>query len=514
MFMPNNDFDNWSGNSFTFPESTNSKKTKKDRYDNPLGFTEQPYGINREAEDILRQSRETDRVIGETAKQLRRAEPIPEVAPVKALPVPGFPADPQTEGNGNDTSRHGNRFQYKTKAYNTGDINEMEKRASDYEESLKIDSGNEGYTLPPVQPSTKSESYPDENRKLQENAANEGFTIRNSEEYRQAQIESEQNIKSMTEFFGKFFHGNERENRFANGLPAEGEGHYSILGNYRNLKNKTDNLTQEDWEKSISNLYKSPVGQATMDIYHSGAAGGYELGNEAITAVDLMNDAKKNGFMFLPAPYTLFENHLNGMNYTRDVTGYSGYKIKKYFRDKLREHLDARSEDNTNASLNNPGYLSVKGAGTFIREFPHALAGAAMASRVKGGTAAVILSGTEGAMAAVTERIDKEMERLIAKPEEEMLQNPDYVRIRKKISDPEEARYIMAKEYSRKGILGDIFKGALKGILGGKITDITRNGTEGLIFRLFQDVWGGKSADLIIDKAEDILPKKKQENGK
>ena len=200
------------------------------------------------------------------------------------------------------------------------------------------------------------------------------------------------------------------------------------------------------------------------------------------------------------------------MNYIRDTTGFSGYKIKKYFRDKAREHLDSRSEDNNNASLNNPGYLSVKGAGTFIRELPHALAGAAMASRVKGGAAAMILSGTEGAMAAVTERIDREMDRLAAKPEEEMLLNPDYVRIRKEVSDPEEARYIMAKEYARQGVLGDIFKGALKGMLGSKITDITRNGTESLVFRLVQDVFGGKSVDSIIDKVEGMLPQKNEEN--
>lgn len=143
-----------------------------------------------------------------------------------------------------------------------------------------------------------------------------------------------------------------------------------------------------------------------------------------------------------------------------------------------------------------------------MRELPHALAGAGLAARVKGGTAALIISGVEGGMAAYTKRIDTEMDRLMAKPEPEMLDNPDYVRIRKEVADPEEARYIMAKEYARQGVLGDIFKGALKGMLGTGISNVTRNGTEGLILRTIQDVFGGRMADTIVDGTVDYFKNK------
>ena len=97
------------------------------------------------------------------------------------------------------------------------------------------------------------------------------------------------------------------------------------------------------------------------------------------------------------------------------------------------------------------------------------------------------------------------MDRLMAKPEEDMLGNPDYVRIRQAVADPEEARYIMAKEYARQGVLGDIFKGALKGMLGTGISGMTRNGTEGLILRTIQDVVGGKTSDIFVDSTVDYF---------
>lgn len=147
-----------------------------------------------------------------------------------------------------------------------------------------------------------------------------------------------------------------------------------------------------------------------------------------------------------------------------------------------------------------------------MNELPHTLAGAAIASRVKGGTAALIISGVEGAMAELTKRVDKEMDRLSTKPEAEMLINPDYVRIRQEVSDPEEARYIMAKENARQGVLGDIFKGALKGMAGTAITGMTRNGTEGLILRTIQDVFSGIGADTGIDEFSDFINGRNEKN--
>lgn len=91
---------------------------------------------------------------------------------------------------------------------------EAEKKARDYENSLTIQGANEGYTIPPI-------------RQLKGN----------SESYRRAQAESQQNSERLTHFLGQFMQGNGRENRFANGIPAPGEPYESILGMYMEKKN-------------------------------------------------------------------------------------------------------------------------------------------------------------------------------------------------------------------------------------------------------------------------------------
>ena len=426
--MANEQFGAWDDPDFN-PQASNSntrKKAKKDPYSNPLGFTEQPLGITDVVEDILRQSRQTDRAIGDAAGQLKKTEPAvrifetpviqPEPKPVSGI-NPNTGKTEQTDNGAND----GNRFRYKTKAYDTG-MGEDKKRARDYEDSLKTDSGNEGYTLPPVQPSKGSESYPDENRKLQENAANEGYTIRSSEEYRQAQLESEQNRKNMTEFFGKFFQGNERENRFANGLPAEGEGHYSILGNYRDLKNKTDNLTQEDWGKSISNLYKSPVGQTTMDIYHSGGVGLNDIANGSIRGIQMAEPLIKKHYQWKISPgYT---DPQTKIEYEYDPLGHKLYQARQSFREWSKEHEKARSRDYDKASLTNPGYIGVKGAGTIAEDIMSTMLLGLIFGRV--GKIADFGAAAIAAMNGKGKKYDELMDGHMAKSGDEMLENPIY----------------------------------------------------------------------------------------
>ena len=502
--MPDEEY-GWNGNTFSDGTGNGRRKRKKDPYQNPLGLSGKTPGMIRNTEETLRQSKETDNAIGEAAKQMNK--PVPAVK----IPDPVIPPRPQTEIPPEQTHTDGqnrsvNTFGYGTKSVDTRPT-ESEKRQKNYEDSLSITGANGGYNIPPVQPSTgNSESYPGEKEKLVEHSANEGFTIGNKS---RTDEESERRIEETAAFLERFMKGNEKEQRFANGLSAPGESHKSILGMYTDAKSDSDNAMQGDWAQSIKDRDKSAFGQGLRDMYHSGMAGGYELGNEAATTLDLLEDARKiNNALFLPAPYSLFENQFNGRNYVRDLTGCSGFKIKKYFRDKVKGHLQSRSQDNENASLDNPGYLSVKGAGAFLNELPHTLAGAAIASRVSGGTAALIISGVEGGMAAYTKRVDSEMDRLSAKPEGVMLLDPDYVRIKKEVRDPEQARYIMAKEYARQGVLADIFKGALKGMLGTVISGKTRNGTEGLILRTIQDVVGGNLSDNLIDGTVDYFKNK------
>ena len=113
------------------------RKAKKDPYDNPMGFTGKPSGIISEAEDINRQSRETDHAIGAEALRQRKADPvrIPETDPVRPAPAPAIEPQPEKTDkpdingtNGTD----GNRFGYTDKAYITG-RDETARREKEYE---------------------------------------------------------------------------------------------------------------------------------------------------------------------------------------------------------------------------------------------------------------------------------------------------------------------------------------------------------------------------------------------
>lgn len=503
--MPDDEY-GWNENTHSGETGNGRRKRKKDPYENPSGLSGETSGIIRDTADIMRRSRETDAATGSAAAEADKPVPAVKIPDSVFKPLPQKGILPALTGT--DRQNHsGTRFGYGTKTFDTRPA-EREKQEENDEDSLSISGANEGFSVPPVQPSKGNvESYTGEKEKLAGHAANEGFTIR--EDTSAVAADSKRRIEETAAFIERFMKGNEKERRFANGMPAPGEEHKSILGMFVDAKNKSDNAMQADWAQSIRDREKPEFSQELRDLYHSGMAGGYELGNEVATTLDLMEDARKiNNAMFLPAPYSLFENRFNGRNYIRDLTGYSGFKLKKYFREKAKGHLDSISRDNENAIPGNAGDLYARGAEAFLRELPHTLAGTALASRVKGGTAAVIISGVEGGMAAYTKRIDEEMDRLNAKPEREMMNDPDYVHIKKRVGDPEEARYIMAKEYAKEGVLGQIFKGALKGMAGTAITNVTRNGTEGLILRTIQDVVSGNLSDNLIDGTVDYFKNK------
>ena len=152
--MANNDFSAWGDSIFNDPSDNSKKKPKKDPYANPLGMTETPSGITGETEDILRQSRETDRAIGEAAGHLKTPEPIvkiPEASVIKPTPLPEPDIQSHTGKPDNNTSR--TRFQYGTKIYDVTP-SEPDKKTRDYENSLRLDSANEAYVIPPIPPST------------------------------------------------------------------------------------------------------------------------------------------------------------------------------------------------------------------------------------------------------------------------------------------------------------------------------------------------------------------------
>ena len=273
--MANNEY-RWDEGLFYDGTGDGRRKRKKDPYENPLGLSGETSGIIRNTEDITRQSRETDNAMGEAAKRIARPVPVvnipdPVITPEPQTKIP--PEQPHTDSQ----NRSDSLFKYGTKSFDTRPA-ETGKREKNDDDSLSITGGNEGYTVPPIKPSTgNSESYPGEKETLAEHSGNEGFTIGNKS---RTDEESEKRVEETAAFLERFFKGNEKEQRYANCLPAPGEEHKSILGMYTDAKSKSDHAMQGDWGKTVRNLNGSSFGQGVMDVYHGGARGMYELGND------------------------------------------------------------------------------------------------------------------------------------------------------------------------------------------------------------------------------------------
>ena len=486
--MANNEF-NWGKNMFYDGTGDGRRKRKKDPYENPLGLSSETPGMIRDTEETLRQSRETDNAIGEEAKRIAR--PVPVVK----TPDPVIPPEPQTEIPPAQTdtvpqNRSVNTFGYGTKSVDTRPT-EGEEKKKNYEDSLKIDGGNEGYTLPPIQPSTKNaESYPGEKEKLQEHTANEGFTIGKKS---RTDEESERRIEETAAFLERFFKGNEKEQRFANGLPAPGEEHKSILGMYTDAKSKSDNAMQGDWSKTVKNLNGSSFGQGVMDTYHSAAAGGYDVVNGIARGIQMVEPFAKKHYQYPWKSNPRYTDPETKIEYEFDPMEYGLYRFRQQFRDESKKHEDARSEDFDQASLTNPGYLGVKVAGKGAQDIM-ALLGTAWVLKFLG-AAGTVGEVALGALNGKGKRYDEHMDDVMKKSEEDMWKNGAYREMRKAGRTDHQARFSIGTKHARMESDAAAIFGAIQAVLTAGITKATRDGSEGRGTRMLQDM----SLDKLID---------------
>ena len=486
--MANNEF-NWGKNMFYDGTGDGRRKRKKDPYENPLGLSSETPGMIRDTEETLRQSRETDNAIGEEAKRIAR--PVPVVK----TPDPVIPPEPQTEIPPAQTdtvpqNRSVNTFGYGTKSVDTRPT-EGEEKKKNYEDSLKIDGGNEGYTLPPIQPSTKNaESYPGEKEKLQEHTANEGFTIGKKS---RTDEESERRIEETAAFLERFFKGNEKEQRFANGLPAPGEEHKSILGMYTDTKSKSDNAMQGDWSKTVKNLNGSSFGQGVMDTYHSAAAGGYDVVNGIARGIQMVEPFAKKHYQYPWKSNPRYTDPETKIEYEFDPMEYGLYRFRQQFRDESKKHEDARSEDFDQASLTNPGYLGVKVAGKGAQDIM-ALLGTAWVLKFLG-AAGTVGEVALGALNGKGKRYDEHMDDVMKKSEEDMWKNGAYREMRKAGRTDHQARFSIGTKHARMESDAAAIFGAIQAVLTAGITKATRDGSEGRGTRMLQDM----SLDKLID---------------
>ena len=496
--MANNEF-NWGEGLFYDGTGDGKRKRKKDPYENPLGLSGETPGMIRDTEETLRQSRETDSAIGEEAKRIAR--PVPVVN----IPDPVIPPEPQTEIPPAQTdtvpqNRSVNTFGYGTKSVDTRPT-EGEEKEKNYEDSLKIDGGNEGYTLPPIQPSTKNaESYPGEKEKLQEHTANEGFTIGKKS---RTDEESERRIEETAAFLERFFKGNEKEQRFANGLPAPGEEHKSILGMYTDTKSKSDNAMQGDWSKTVKNLNGSSFGQGVMDTYHSAAAGGYDVVNGIARGIQMVEPFAKKHYQYPWKSNPRYTDPETKIEYEFDPMEYGLYRFRQQFRDESKKHEDARSEDFDQASVTNPGYLGVKVAGKGAQDIM-ALLGTAWILKFLG-AAGIVGEVALGALNGKGKRYDEHMDEVMKKSEEDMWKNGAYREMRKAGRTDHQARFSIGTKHARMESDAAALFGAIKAVLAAGAGKLVRDGTEGPVTRGFQDTFLQEGSDSGVDAVIDFF---------
>ena len=490
--MTNNQYNR--GESLFYDRTAGGRaKRKKDRYGNPLGLPDETPGPIGDTEEILRRSREADNAIGEAARLASKPLPpvnIPEIADIKPqTEIPPGQTDPDRQNHPE------NLFGYGTKSVDTRST-EGERRERDYENSLSITGANEGYTLPPVRFSLDiNESYPVEKEKLAEHSANDGFTIR--EDTSELAAESKRRIEENAAFIERFMKGNEAQQRFANGIPAPGEAHQSILGMYMGAKSKSDHAMQGDWGETVRNLNGSSFGQGVMDVYHGGARGIYELGNEGLTILGEVNKSKHFvPFPYPTTPYALLDRLQQ--NFPEDQkldSRYELYKMKKNLRAGAEEHRQAQSGDYKDAGfMDNQGYLGVKGAGEFARDLPAILmAGKILMSAGKKWTG--LYSALEGGVGELTDHYDKEVDKYMKMPQQEMERYPEYVQAKREGKSEEQARFRAADPRAKRGALISLFTGVIKGMMKYGVNHLTGSGSDGILTRFVQDFLGGRGVD-------------------
>ena len=442
--MAKNEY-NWGVGLFYDGTGDGKRKRKKDPYENPFGLSGEPPGILRDTEDTLRESQERDNAIGEAARQLDKPAPavnLPDVPDIKP-PLRSIIDPIQTDTD--SQNRSGSRFKYGTKAYDTRPTEEA-KREKNVEDSLKIDGGNEGYTLPPIKPSTgNGESYPGEKEKLQEHSANEGYTIR--EDTSALAAESKRRMEETTAFIERFMKGNEKEQRFANGLPAPGENHRSILGMYVDSRNRSDNAAQEDWAQSIKDRNKAEFSQEWKDIYHSGMAGGYDIGNGLVRGAQMVEPFVKKHYQYPWKSNPRYTDPETKIEYEFDPMEYGLYHFRQYFRDESKNHENARSQDFNEAGLTKPDYLGVKAAGKGAQDILALLGTGWVIKNL--GPAGIMGELTLGALNGKGKKYDEHMDEIMKKSEDDMWKNGAYREMRKAGRTDHQARFAIGNKHAR-----------------------------------------------------------------
>ncbi len=365
--------------------------------------------------------------------------------------------------------------------------------------------GNEGFHLPAeIHPGLVSPDSPgqqertrQETARLQHSLGNEGFTLspdipRQAARFRAA-------MEATGRQAGAMLSGQERETRFAYGMPAEGESTQSAWGTYMNAKRKSDTATHDDEARYLNRLAGSGYGTGITDLSHSLIAGGYDAGSKALTFDQLTKESLS--YWLKTHRYTDPESRIA---YHDDPVAYLYYPYRRYLYEKKQGEKAARSEVYKNANLEkNPGYLPVKVAGTLMEDLVTTL-GALYITSQAGPESATAVSMAMGAISDYSSGYDKTVAEWMDKPQNEIEQNRVYRELRRQGITDTRARFIIGHTLGEKQAQICALAGALRAYAASFLGKMTRTGEEGGMLKFWQDT----SLDFGMDKGTHFITNK------
>lgn len=108
---------------------------------------------------------------------------------------------------------------------------------------------------------------------------------------------------------------------------------------------------------------------------------------------------------------------------------------------------------------------------------------------------AALYSFLERKVGELTDHYDKEVDKYMKMPQQEMERYPEYVQAKREGKSEEQARFRAADPRAKRGALISLFTGVIKGMMKYGVNHLTGSGSDGILTRFVQDFLGGRGVD-------------------
>ena len=106
-----------------------------------------------------------------------------------------------------------------------------------------------------------------------------------------------------------------------------------------------------------------------------------------------------------------------------------------------------------------------------------------------------LYSALEGGVGELTDHYDKEVDKYMEMPQQEMERYPEYVQAKREGKSEEQARFRAADPRAKRGALISLFTGVIKGMMKYGVNQLTGSAADGVATRIVQDFLGGRAVD-------------------